>query len=322
MTPHQPLVAVGVPVYNGEAYLEQRLFSILGQTFSDYELILCDNASTDGTASILQRIAAQDPRAKYIRQEQTVSPSLNFRRVFEESRAPYFLWAAADDLWEPEYLSTLVALLDKNPRAALAFTAFDYIGPSGETLLRRIPIDWRRTWSGAKVSQVAWLIWADFADQFERREATSGRLAAACCHVYGMMRREALAGIDEYYRSNPYSGADALALIALLCLGEFVVSDRILFHYRLRVQQVARRPAGAGLAYLRRRAVASASGHKGSLVSTLRRCFEYHAGVRSVIDRRAPFGWPARAALRSMDRAAQAAALFAGIPRAVLREIL
>jgi glycosyltransferase involved in cell wall biosynthesis len=186
-----------MPVYNGEEYLEKRLLCILGQTFSNYELVVCDNASTDGTAGIVRRTAARDPRTRYVRQERTLPPESNFRRAFLESRAPYFVWAAADDEWDPEYLSTLVALLDSTPRAALAFTAFDYIGPSGEMLLGRIPIDWQRTWSRNKLLQLAWFIWADFADQFEHREVTSGRRSAVCCHIYGMMRRDVLAGIDE-----------------------------------------------------------------------------------------------------------------------------
>lgn len=316
-----PRVAIGLPVFNGEAYLEKRLLSILDQTFSDYELVVCDNASTDGTASIVQSIAARDPRTRYVRQERTVPPELNFRRSFVESSAPYFVWAAADDVWDPEYLATLVGLLDRTPRAVLAFTAFDYIGTSGQIVSGRVPIDWKQTWSRDKLEQLAWFIWADIADQFDDREATPGRLAAACCHIYGMMRREVLAKVDEYFRWNAFSGADALALLALVCMGDVVVSERVLFHYRLRPSPLVHRPKGTGLAYVWNRAFGAVPGHGGNLISTLRRRFEYHAGVRSVIDRRAPFAWPTRAALRSMDRVAQTAALVSGIPRAVLREV-
>src|SRR5690606_6873079 len=86
-----------MPVYNGANYLRCALDSILAQTFQDWELIICDNASTDETQTICEEYAARDPRIKYHRSSRNIGPSANYNRTFELSRGEYFKWAAHDD---------------------------------------------------------------------------------------------------------------------------------------------------------------------------------------------------------------------------------
>jgi hypothetical protein len=129
-----PPVTIGLPVYNGKNYLGPALESLLAQTFGDWELILSDNGSTDGTEAICREFAARDRRIRYLREPTNRGAAWNFNRVFRLNRSPLFRWAAHDDLCSPELLERCLAALRANPRAVLAHPRTRIIGPEGEPL--------------------------------------------------------------------------------------------------------------------------------------------------------------------------------------------
>ena len=87
---HAPRLTVGLPVFNGEDYLAEALESLLAQTFTDFELIISDNASTDGTEQICRRYAARDPRVHYVRQPRNLGISANHNVLVALARAFYW----------------------------------------------------------------------------------------------------------------------------------------------------------------------------------------------------------------------------------------
>lgn len=115
-----PPLTVGLPVYNGEKYLEQSVDAVLGQTFGDFELILCSNASTDGTDDICRRYEAEDERVRFIRQPHNIGAANNHMILIGEARAPLFKWASGDDLYARDLLEKCVAALRESPTAVLA----------------------------------------------------------------------------------------------------------------------------------------------------------------------------------------------------------
>jgi glycosyltransferase involved in cell wall biosynthesis len=125
--PGLPQVSLGLPVYNGELYLRKALDSLLTQTFSDFELIISDNASTDRTPEICHAYAHKDARIRYIRQAENKGIIWNFNFVLEQAQAQYFMWAAADDQWEPNYIASLVHGLEHDSDAVIAFSGYDVI---------------------------------------------------------------------------------------------------------------------------------------------------------------------------------------------------
>jgi glycosyltransferase involved in cell wall biosynthesis len=129
-----PKVSVGLPVRNGEAFLAQAIESIVGQTFSDLELIIADNGSSDGTERICRWYAERDPRIRYSRNARDLGASPNHNLVFRAARGRYFKWAAHDDALEPHYLSTCVAALDAEPDAVLCHTLIKVIDGDGRVL--------------------------------------------------------------------------------------------------------------------------------------------------------------------------------------------
>lgn len=113
-------VSVGVPVYNGASLIRESLNCIVNQSFRDIEIIISDNASTDGTSEICAEFAARDSRVRHIRHETTSGPMENFLFVRDQTTAPYFMWRAYDDLSDARYIETLLACLEAAPQAALA----------------------------------------------------------------------------------------------------------------------------------------------------------------------------------------------------------
>lgn len=109
-----PLISIGVPVYNGEATLPRALDSILAQTLSNFEVIISDNHSSDGTRSICEAYAQRDARIRYIRQPSNIGPAANFQFVLEQALGKYFLWAACDDVRSSDFLEENVLFLEGN----------------------------------------------------------------------------------------------------------------------------------------------------------------------------------------------------------------
>ncbi|MGH8296641.1 MAG: glycosyltransferase family 2 protein, partial [Steroidobacteraceae bacterium] len=100
-----PLVSVGLPVFDGEAFLEDAIRSALEQTLGDLELILCDNASSDRTAEICCDHAARDPRVRYFRNPRNLGAAANYNLAFSHARGRYFKWLAHDDCMLPSFLA-------------------------------------------------------------------------------------------------------------------------------------------------------------------------------------------------------------------------
>ena len=116
---HQPstiklALTIGMPVYNGAATIGVALASLLAQTRGDFVVQISDNASTDTTEAICRQIAAEDPRVLYYRQPKNLGPVANFRHVLQVAKSPYFMWAAADDLWAPTFVEKCINFLDQN----------------------------------------------------------------------------------------------------------------------------------------------------------------------------------------------------------------
>lgn len=119
---HAPRVSIGLPVFNGESYLEEALNSLLAQTYTDFELIISDNASTDRTQSICKAYAAKDNRIQYHQNDRNRGASWNMNRVVTLSRGEYFKWAAHDDICAPTYLERCVRALDEDPQCVLCYS--------------------------------------------------------------------------------------------------------------------------------------------------------------------------------------------------------
>lgn len=126
-----------MPVYNGEKYLRGALDSLLSQTFSDFELIISDNASTDNSGSICLEYASKDNRIRYIRQPDNIGAAANFKFVFDATRGEYFMWAACDDVRSSDFIEVNLEFLKSNADyvASTSPNGFEGVEPDKQTMV-------------------------------------------------------------------------------------------------------------------------------------------------------------------------------------------
>ena len=136
-------VTIGVPTYNGASYISECLETLINQDFEDFTVIISDNASTDGTSDICSAFAAKDRRFQHLRSAETCPAIDNFRRCLTLSNTEFFMWRADDDIAEKNYLSGLVAAMDRSPDAGLAVSRYrrQRIGTSYDVMYDLVEIE-------------------------------------------------------------------------------------------------------------------------------------------------------------------------------------
>jgi glycosyltransferase involved in cell wall biosynthesis len=223
-------VSLGLPVYNGERFVRQAIQSVLDQTFTDFELIISDNASTDSTPDICEEFARKDSRVRYIRQEINIGAKANFNRVFEYSRGEYFKWVAADDVCGPRYLELTVAQLDADPTVMLAHTLSRTINGKGEIVTSAemdahvifdegLPVRVRPE-DGPRHLDVT-------LPHNRFREILIG--THWCFEIFALIRRQ---GMLMTYPKLDYYGSDKVMLAQLSLLGRFIEVQELQFFRR------------------------------------------------------------------------------------------
>jgi hypothetical protein len=211
---NDPLVSVGMPVYKGERYLRGALRSLLAQDYSNFELIISDNNSHDGTENICREFEASDPRIRYIRQPENRGSPWNLKFVLEQARGDYFMWAAHDDLWEPSYLGKCLRKLQSHPEAVLCCTEVDFIDGEGNPSPHHVGFKNLETLGMAPVERIHKLI------------AYMGWYA-----IYGLMPTEAIRSVKAL--GQGIFGFDVIVTLELMLLGEIAKVHEPLFLYRI-----------------------------------------------------------------------------------------
>jgi glycosyltransferase involved in cell wall biosynthesis len=131
MAEKNPKVSIGLPVFNGDKYLRETIDSILAQTFTDFELVISDNASTDRTEEICKEYAASDSRIRYYRNPENIGGGKNFSRTFELSRGEYFHSPGHDDVLARDFIAKSVEVLDTDPTVILCYSTTIKIDDEG-----------------------------------------------------------------------------------------------------------------------------------------------------------------------------------------------
>jgi glycosyltransferase involved in cell wall biosynthesis len=206
-----PTVTVGLPVFNGERHLRAAIESILGQTFTDLELVVSDNASTDLTPEICREYARTDGRVRYERQATNVGARRNYEIVLSRGRGEYFKWSGHDDVLAPAFLERCAERLDDDPNAVLCGTGIEVIDDHG-------------AWVGTGVPSIV----AGGPTPHERLRQFFAHPRAHQT-IFGLIRRAPLA-TTGLFRS--WFGADRALLIELALLGRLVRVDEPLFFHR------------------------------------------------------------------------------------------
>lgn len=134
MNPAIPKVSVLIPTYNCASYLDEAIQSVLSQTYSNYELVILDNASKDGTAELVQKYVG-DERVRYYKNDHTISLVDNWNKCLEYVRGEYVKYLCADDKFHPQMLEKFVAAMDEYPTVSLVAAYKRYFGSENRDII-------------------------------------------------------------------------------------------------------------------------------------------------------------------------------------------
>jgi glycosyltransferase involved in cell wall biosynthesis len=239
--PTSPQISMGLPVYNGLPYIKELLDGLLAQTLGDFELIISDNASTDGTSELCLAYAAVDPRVKYFRNPENIGLIRNFNRVFELSSAPYYKWISADDFYEPTYLEVCFPPVRNDPSIVVSHCQTMLVDEWSKALpydrLLQACIDERngRVWLHDRDEC------ATVGPRIRRfREVLAQQIM--CAPIYGLIPREVLkrTGLNK-----AFFGSDKLLLAELALHGRFHIAPERLFKKRMHGEMTSMMAGGA-----------------------------------------------------------------------------
>ncbi len=211
--PARPRVSFGVPVYNEEKSIGRCLDSILAQELGDFEVVVCDNASTDRTRDLVAAYVQRDPRIRLVTSPTNIGLIRNFNRVFQETRGEFFRWVGADDWLEPAYASRCVAALDADPGAIIATSDLSLHDERGAT--RAIELDGERIDSQSPARRFARTLWFFYNGELRYEP------------IYSLMRRDVLARTGVV-RNVAYN--DLMLSAELSLVGRFAHVHERLFH--------------------------------------------------------------------------------------------
>lgn len=214
MSRNKPKLTVGMPVYNGEQFIQIAIESILDQTFADFELLISDNASTDRTEAICRDLATRDERIIYSRNDKNLGAAANYNRLVDLASADYFRWSNADDVIAPTLHERCFEVLEANPDAVLSYgktKIIDGDGVEGEDYDDNLDLQQERP-----------------SDRFLRFREVVGLTNA----IYGLMRTAALRR-SARMGNGSYPAADNHLMAELVLYGKFIEIPERLFYRRM-----------------------------------------------------------------------------------------
>lgn len=285
-----PSISIGLPTYNRPDLLKAVLDCFRSQTFADFELIISDNASPKPEVQELcDRYVQQDSRFRYVRQSNNRGAERNFWFVYDQARAPLFMWASDDDLWPADFLEKGVAALEANPGASAWFCEIVNINIHGEVV--RSYQSFKRFQSGAlKFVDLIRFLWEP-------------EIMGKANLIYSIFRRQALSEVIDVFRERPSTwGSDMNLVYAYLCRSNLLVDDQVILQKRVPTETVEPVHDGRLLLYPREvRAIyfqsyclaAAGSGYwlLTSAVLAVRSPYDYWYSGRALYDYK---NWPTR----------------------------
>lgn len=212
MTKPDPRLCIGLPVFNGEKYLEKALNSLINQTYTDFNLIISDNASKDKTREICEAYVSKDARVRYYRNSVNIGATQNWYRVFELSSGEYFASVAHDDVYDPEYMRKCISVLDQDSTVVVCHSKTSVIDANDNHIGNfEVEVD---TISDKPHVRLFNIITTDYL----------------CIQLYGVMRSKTLRATKVF---TGYYGCDRNTLIELCLMGKIQEVPEHLFFHRL-----------------------------------------------------------------------------------------
>lgn len=210
-------VTIGIPVYNGEKYIVETLDSVLAQTHQELEIVIADNASTDGTQAILRHYEELDPRIRVIYNEVNVGAAGNYNLVLHEATSDFFAWLSADDVLEPTFIERNLQLLLDNPDAVGSYADAKRIDQFGADRG-----DYRKAMADMQLSSTKPGV-----------RFSSAVLGFPAIVLFGVYRRDAMLDTPGH---GAFIGGDRVFVSEMALKGRILRADELLFRRRVHAE--------------------------------------------------------------------------------------
>ena len=218
-------VSIGLPIYNGEKFIHEKINSLLKQTFTDFELIISDNCSTDLTSQICKEYSNRDKRIIYFRQKKNIGSWANFAFVLNKASNKYFLWTAVDDFVLPQFIEENVKTLEADEKIACSISKIRLFGKNTDKIqpnekdskIKKIKKNFLRNYGHMNTFPAR--------GTFEKRinEYIKNLRHNQC--FYGIYRTDL---IKKAFITKPFLGQDACIIFNILKFGELNVVNKVL----------------------------------------------------------------------------------------------
>ena len=209
-------LTVALPVFNGQDHLSDALNSLLAQTYTNFKLIISDNASTDQTPAICEFFCRKDSRISYVRHSVNRGASWNFAYSLETAETPYFMWAACDDLWHPDFISLCLQQLASDSKIAVVSSL---VVPFGDGLTME---------TCSQLSRLSGPTCWHSRISFLRQPEEYGKANL----IYGIFHTSVVKSVAQRRLFDECWGADMLFVYRCLTYGKLLVLDQPLFYKR------------------------------------------------------------------------------------------
>jgi glycosyltransferase involved in cell wall biosynthesis len=208
---NQPLVTLGMPVYNEEKFIAESLDNLFKQTYPNLEIIIGDNGSTDSTPAICREYAARHANINYIQHPKNIGQPANFNHLALAATGKYFCWVAAHDLLDKDFVEKSVAVLESDPSIVLAYPRTMNMLADGTFTREKVrPFDITKMPPGRRFREVMWRVDCNYVyGTFRTMPMQKGKLfqlfpAADRVFLAEMAVKGTFAPVDtfKYYRLN------------------------------------------------------------------------------------------------------------------------
>ena len=222
----QVKITVGIPVYNGERFLFEKITSILNQSFDDFELIISDNGSTDSTKEICKNFAMKDKLIRFFSHKNNQHTNWNYNFILQEARGEYFIWTAVDDVLFPKFLEKNLEIMNKNKNVVCSISKIKLYGPITEYMKSDNPNKSLLSRIYKKIYQkMGYMDTYTISGNYENRIKEYLKNIRHHQVLYGLYRTEQ---IKKSFVKDSFIASDTATTFNLLKYGEIHVIDEIL----------------------------------------------------------------------------------------------
>jgi glycosyltransferase involved in cell wall biosynthesis len=221
-------ITIGIPVYNGEKFISEKISSIFNLNYDNFELVISDNGSTDLTKKICEEFASRDDRIRFFSQEENLGPNWNFDFILKKAKGVYFMWTAVDDKILPGFIEKNISILEKNDGVVCSISQVKPYGEKTEFLLQKQTTGFFRKLKKKIIGSFTPLKNIPTFGPYRKKIRTYLKTRGHHQVFYGIYRTKQ---IQKIFVSEFITGFDFATMLNVLKYGDFFVLDEVL-NYR------------------------------------------------------------------------------------------